>query len=230
LAPLGQAADEACCLVNPREDSITVPLADLGASAKVVFSTEATSLQSLVTYSGLPYPIQLQIFEGTSCSPAPNLDKVFDPTNEGSGTCDMKPYVIKPDGNIQAAALNCPNKGCAIGDLYGQHGYFDNSLYSGAAVTVKACNTILFSSTGVSGILDQNLILIIRNEKNDVVACQKLPSVLAPQPPSGTRTSPPTPQSTMSAAPRPTATLYNHLSTLCIALALATMQVLGRAL
>ena len=73
------------------------------------------------------------------------------PTNEGSGTCDMKPYVIEPDGNIQAAALNCPNTGCAIGDLYGQHGYFDNSLYSGAAVTVKACNTILFSSTGVSG-------------------------------------------------------------------------------
>ena len=73
------------------------------------------------------------------------------PTNEGSGTCDMKPYVIEPDGNIQAAALNCPNTGCAIGDLYGQHGYFDNSLYSGAAVTVKACNTILFSSTGVPG-------------------------------------------------------------------------------
>ena len=111
LAPLGQAADEDCCLVNPREDSISVPLADLGASAKIVFSTEAESLQSLVTYSGLPYPIQyvpcscsvplhvdasgiaawapppmectrfacrLQIFEGTSCSPAPNLDKVFE--------------------------------------------------------------------------------------------------------------------------------------------------------
>jgi hypothetical protein len=75
------------------------------------------------------------------------------PTNEGSSTCDEKPYILAPSGLIDATALNCPNTGCAVGDLYGQHGYLDNSLFSGADVTVKACNTVFFSSSKISGAL-----------------------------------------------------------------------------
>jgi hypothetical protein len=39
-------------------------------------------------------------------------------------------------------------------------------------------------------ILDKDLLLIVRNAEGDVTACQKMPSILKPQPPPGTTDAP----------------------------------------